>query len=67
MPPGLLSLASATAPSRSPICATTWRRPRIIRWRCARIGNHYDYSYRGIRIDPFYRIFATYGIAHPAQ
>ena len=30
------------------------------------IGKHYDYSYRGIKIDP-YRIFTTYGIAHPAQ
>ena len=29
-------------------------------------GKHYDYSYRGIKIDP-YRIFTTYGIAHPAQ
>ena len=35
MPPGLLLAGVSHTASRSPICATTWRRPRIIRWRCA--------------------------------
>lgn len=28
--------------------------------------NHYDFEYRGIKLDP-YRILVEYGIAHPAQ
>lgn len=29
-------------------------------------GKHYEYDYKGVRIDP-YRILSTYNITHPAQ
>jgi hypothetical protein len=29
-------------------------------------GAHYDFSYKGIKVDP-YRILALYNITHPAQ
>jgi hypothetical protein len=34
--------------------------------RSEKLGAHYDYTYKGIKLDP-YRIFKVYGITDPAQ
>ena len=65
MPPGLLLAGVYThcikiADLRDDMAATRGSRAGDAQMS----GKHYDYSYRGIKID-LYRIFTTYGIAHP--